>query len=162
MAVVGLEGSIIGSQSPDATNSEVLPRLWRQFYYRLAEVRHWIESGGLYGVMYWRPEGQRSHPDELQYIAGAPVTSAEDVPNGMVHYEVPATTNAVFTHRGPIGKIGETVRYIDRVWAPASEFKHSGIDIERYDTRNRRDSDNSEMEYWAFVVRKIDSQAAEI
>jgi hypothetical protein len=31
--------------------------------------------------MYWRPEGQRSHPDDLQYIAGASVTSAEDVPN---------------------------------------------------------------------------------
>jgi hypothetical protein len=44
MAAVGLEGSIIGSHSPDPTNSEVLLRLWRQFYYRLAEVRDWIES----------------------------------------------------------------------------------------------------------------------
>ena len=74
----------------------------------------------------------------------------------MVHYEVSAATFAVFTHKGPISKIADTIHYIDRVWAPASEFKHSGIEIERYDARYGGNSDDSEIEYWVSVVRKSD------
>ena len=153
-AVVGVEGTFIGSQSPGATNSEVIPQLWGEFNPRVGEVRHRIEAGVRYGVMYCRPESDRSHPDELQYIAGARVGSADDVPLGMTHFEVPAATFAVFTHSGPLGKLTETIRYIDRTWAPASKYEHSGIEIERYDDRYREDSEDSVMEYSVSVVRK--------
>jgi AraC family transcriptional regulator len=152
--VVGVEGTFIGSQSPDATNSEVIPQLWHEFDVRIAEVRHRTEPGVRYGVMYWRSESERSHPDELQYIAGARVGSAEDIPYAMTYFEVPAATYAIFTHRGSLEKLTETIRYIDRTWAPASEYKHSGIEIERYDSHYRQNTDDSVMEYSVSVVRK--------
>lgn len=80
--VVGVEGAFIGSQSTDATNDHVIPQLWHSFNLRSREVRRRIEAGVRYGVMYWRPESERSHPDELQYIAGAKVGSADEVPAG--------------------------------------------------------------------------------
>jgi AraC family transcriptional regulator len=152
--VVGVEGTFIGSQSPDATNDHAIPRLWREFNLRSGEVRHRTEAGVTYGVMYWRPESERSHPDELQYIAGARVGSQDEVPPGMTYLEVPAATYAIFTHRGPLGNLTETIRYIDEEWAPASEYKHSGIEIERYDSHNSQNSDDSVMEYSVSVVRK--------
>lgn len=67
---------------------------------------------------------------------------------------MPAATFAVFTHRGHLGKLTETIRYIDRIWAPASEYEHSGIEIERFDERYRQDSEDSVMEYSVSIVRK--------
>ncbi len=154
MAVVGLEASFIGSQSSDATAYSVIPQLWHEFRARLTEVRHGLDASALYGVMYFRPEDGRSHPDEVQYIASVPVSSDADIPERMVYYEVPAATFAVFTHHRPLDGIAETIGYIDRVWAPASEYQHSGIEIERYDDRYRGESEDSEMEYWVSVVKK--------
>ena len=133
--IIGVEKIFIGSQSSDATNDYVIPEIWREFALRIDEVPSRTESEVRYGVMYWRPEAERSHPDELQYIAGARVGSADDVPLGMTHFEVPAATFAVFTHSGPLGKLTEIIRYIDRTWAPASKYEHSGIEMERYDDR---------------------------
>ena len=152
--VVGVQGAFIGSQSPDATNDHVIPRLWRAFNPRSGEVRHRTEAEVTYGVMYWRPESERSHPDELQYIAGVRVGSAEDIPYAMTYFAVPAATYAIFTHRGSLGTLTETIRYIDEEWAPASEYKHSGIEIERYDSRNSLNPDDPVMEYSISVVRK--------
>ena len=152
--VVGVEGTFIGSQSPDATNDHVISPLWHEFNLRIAEVRHRTEPGVRYGVMYWRPESERSHPDELQYIASARVGSAEDIPYPMTYFEVPAATYAIFTHRGSLEKLTETIRYIDRTWAPASEYKHSGIEIERYDSQYRENSEDSVMKYSVSIVRK--------
>ena len=98
--IIGVEKSFIGSQSSDATNDYVIPEIWREFALRIDEVPCRTESEVRYGVMYWRPEAERSHPDELQYIAGVRVDSAENIPYAMTHFEVPEATYAIFTHRG--------------------------------------------------------------
>ena len=107
----------------------------------------------MYGIIYGRPESQRSHPHEMQYLAGVAVSSIVEIPEGMVARAIPAGTFAVFTHRGPIKTIGDTIAEIYRVWLPQSSYEHAGIaDVELYDQRFRMNDESSEMEYWVTVT----------
>ena len=151
LQVVGMEAAFIHALSPQATNSQVIGPLWDSFVHRAREVPNRIGEE-MVGVMYSRPEKERAHPDELQYIAAVRVSEVEKIPAGMVKRTVPTSTFAVFTHRGPIQKIGDTVREIYRVWLPQSGFRHAEIaDVELYDHRFHCDRDDSELEYWISV-----------
>jgi predicted transcriptional regulator YdeE len=151
LLVVGLEAAFIHALSPDATNFKVIGPLWEQFL-RRAEVPNRIGQE-MFGVIYGRPATERKHPDELQYIAAVQVSSTAEVPQGMVSRTVPAGLFAVFIHRGPIKKIGDTCREIYRVWLPQSAYEHAGIaDVELYDRRFCPDGEDSEMEYWISVT----------
>jgi AraC family transcriptional regulator len=152
--VVGLEAAFIHALSPEATNFKVIGPLWDRFVHRAGEVPNRIGEE-MFGVIYGRPEKERAHPDELQYIAAVRVSSENAIPPGMVERTVPAGTFAVFTHHGPIQMIGDTVREIYRDWLPQSAFRHAEIaDIELYDHRFHCDRDDSEMEYWISVTSK--------
>jgi AraC family transcriptional regulator len=107
----------------------------------------------MFGIIYSRPESVRSHPHELQYIAGVQAAPSTTVPQGMDLRTIPAGTFAVFFHRGPIQKIGETCREIYRVWLPQTSWQHADIaDVELYDERFECEGEKSEMEYWISVV----------
>jgi AraC family transcriptional regulator len=154
LTVVGLEAPFISAMSSDATNFKVIPPLWDKFVHRAKEVTHRI-GHDMFGVIYGRPAAQRSHPHEMQYIAGVPVSNTAQIPEGMVAHAVAAGTFAVFTHRGPIHTIGKTVEEAYRVWLPQSAWKHAQIaDVELYDERFCGGGDESEMEYWISVKPK--------
>jgi len=154
LTVVGLQRSFIHAQSPDANNLKVLGGLWNEFGPLAGRVPHRV-GHAMYGVIFERPSAERSHPHELEYIAGAAVNSTEDVPAGMVARTIPAAHFAVFVHRGPIQNIGATVGEIYRDWLPASPYVHSQLaDIELYDQRFCPDSGESEMEYWISIRPK--------
>lgn len=154
LKVVGLEAAFIHALSPEATNFEVIGPLWQRFLAVAKDIPH-RAGGDMFGVMYARPQNERSHPDELQYIAAVPVSKTTDVPSGMVSRVIPAGRFAVFTHRGPIHQIGECVREIYREWLPNSAWRHSGIaDVELYDERFGCGGEDSEMEYWISVAPK--------
>ena len=152
--VVGLRRAFIHALAPEANNLQVLGSLWGEFLAEADRIPNRI-GDAMFGIIYGEPEDKRAHPHELQYIAAVPVSSASDVPVGMVPWTVPATTFAVFTHKGRIENIGTTVHEIYRVWLPQSPYQHSEIaDIERYDHRFRPDRDDSEMDYWVSVSLK--------
>ncbi|HVC96687.1 MAG TPA: GyrI-like domain-containing protein [Pirellulales bacterium] len=149
---VGFEAAFIHALSPDATNFKVIGPLWDKFFQRINQVADRI-GDEMYGVIYGKPEAERTHPHELQYLAGVPVSEAAEIPEGMVSRAVAAGTFAVFIHRGPIRNIGKTVHDIYRVWLPQSPYRHAEIaDVELYDRRFCVDSDDSEMEYWISVT----------
>ena len=157
LLVVGLEAPFISAMSPDATNFKVIGPLWDRFIQRAAHVPNRVGSA-MYGIITGRPERERKHPHEMQYLAGVAVSKVTDVPAGMVSMTVPAGTFAVFTHRGPIKNIGATIEEIYRVWLPGSGYRHSQIaDVEVYDHRFCVDSADSEMEYWISVTPKTTS-----
>ncbi len=156
LKVIGLEAAFIHALSPDATNFQVIGPLWEEFIPRANQIQN-RTGDGMVGVIDGRPTAERSHPDELQYLAAVPVTSLAEIPEGMVARTIPEGTFAVFTHRGPITSIGNTVLEIYRVWLPQSDFQHAEIaDVEIYDHRFHGDRDDSVMEYW-ISVRKRDS-----
>ncbi len=151
MTIIGLEASFLHGLSPQTNNFQVIPPLWDRLWKRSSEIPGRI-GHAMYGIIYGRPEEQRSHPDELQYIAGVPSLPAAAVPEGMVSRTIPAGTFAVFLHRGPIQKIGETCHEIYRVWLPQSRWQHAEIaDVELYDERFDCEGKVSEMEYWISV-----------
>ena len=71
----------------------------------------------------------------------------------MVSHEVPASTFAVITHRGPIADLPETIRCAMEEWLPRSGYRWNLIEVERYDHRFSVESpEKSEMEIWIGVV----------
>jgi AraC family transcriptional regulator len=154
LLVIGLEAPFVSGLSPDATNFQVIGPLWNRFIHRANQVPNRL-GGEMYGIIFDRPAGSRTHPHEMQYLAGVRVSSLAVMPEGMIGHTVPAATFAVFTHRGPIRTIGDSLNEIYRVWLPQSEFRHAGVaDIELYDHRFQMDRDDSEMEYWISVMPK--------
>lgn len=154
LTVVGLETPFIHALSPDANNHRVIGPLWDRFCHRAKEVAH-RTGDEMYGIIYSRPESERSHPHELQYIAAVAVNSIDKIPAGMTSRTIPAGTFAVFLHRGPITRIADTCRWIYRVWLPQSQWEHSQIaDVEVYGERFNCESETSEMEYWISVRAK--------
>ena len=152
LAFVGLEASFNHGLSKDSTAAQVIGPLWGQFGCRAEEVPKRV-GHGMYGVIYGRPESERKHPDELQYIAGVQVSAPDNLPPGMVTRTIPASTYAVFVHRGPIHGIAETLRQVYREWLPQSGYKHANFaDIELYDSRFDCESPSSEMEYWISII----------
>lgn len=154
MTIVGLETPFIHGLSPETNNFQVIPPLWGRLDKRMSEIPGRIGHAS-YGIIYGRPEEQRSHKDELQYICGVQVRAPATVPEGMITRTIPAGTFAVFHHRGPIEKIGETCYAIYRVWLPQSKWKHAEIaDVELYDERFNCEGPDSEFDYWISVVPK--------
>jgi len=152
LSVAGLAAPFISGLSPDATNFEVIGPLWDQFLHRIAQVPNRL-GREMYGVIFDRPAADRRHPHEMQYLAGVRVSSLAEVPAGMAGRTVPAATFAVFTHRGSIKTIGNTLAEIYRDWLPRSGYRHAGIaDVELYDHRFQMDRDDSEIEYWLSVL----------
>ncbi len=155
LTVIGLEAAFIHALSPDATNFQVIGPLWDQFIQRATQVQNRLDDK-MVGIIHDRPPAERSHPHELQYLAAAPVSSTGEIPEGMVWRIIPAGTFAVFTHRGPITLLGDTVREIYRVWLPQSGWQHAEIaDVELYDHRFSCDREDSEMEYWISVRKSV-------
>ncbi len=150
--VVGMEARFIGALSPEANNFDVIPPLWDRFINRMGQVEGRSDEA-TYGLVITRPERERSHPDELLYVAGVAVHGVASLPEGMVCHKVPASTFAVFTHRGPISKLTETVRMAVDVWLPSSGYRWNGLEVERYDHRFSFESpQESEMETWMGIV----------
>lgn len=151
---VGLEESFISALSPDATNFKVIGPLWQTFLQRAQQIPNRI-GHDMYGIMTSTPESKRTHPHELQYLTAVAVSAVDSIPEGMIWRTVPDTTFAVFTHKGPITAIGDTVGQIYQQWLPQSGYEHSDIaDIELYDHRFNCEQENQEMEYWISVRPK--------
>ena len=106
-----------------------------------------------YGLIITRPERERSHPDELLYVASAAVLCVDSLPEGMVSHSVPASTFAVITHHGPIADLPDTIRCVMEEWLPNSSYRWNLIEVERYDRRFSIESpQESEMETWLGIV----------
>ena len=150
--IVGMEASFIGALSPDANNFELVPALWHRFINRLDEVESRTDEA-CYGLIITRPERERSHPDELLYVAGAAVRGVASIAEGMVSHTVPASTFAVITHRGPIADLPETILCAMEEWLPGSGYRWNLLEVERYDHRFSIESpQDSEMETWMGIV----------
>jgi predicted transcriptional regulator YdeE len=99
--------------------------LWVEFNPRIPEIKDIVD--GAFGMC--------AQPDEsgaFKYLAGMGVSSAEDVPEGMQVWEVPAQKYAVFPCT--LSTIGEAYKYAFETWLPQSEYEFAdSYDFEYYD-----------------------------
>lgn len=126
-----------------ATAQQTIPPLWDRFVPRMKEVRH-VPDGRSFGVC-WGNE----------YLAGVPVTKVEAVPAGMEARTVPAGHHAVFTHRGPVSRIQETLHHVFQVWLPASgrALDEAAPVFELYDERFQDQAETSELDIYVPLRR---------
>ena len=143
--VVGMRERFV---HPDVSG---IPALWERFIRRRDEVDARIE-GATYGVC--ADDSASGRPGFL-YTAAIGVAEQGRVPAGMVAFTVPGGPFAVFVHRGPISKFGDTVQALWRRWLPASGLKPTGApDFEVYDARFKGEEPDSEVEIWVPVVAR--------
>lgn len=148
--VVGMGAPFISILSPDRNNFIVIPQLWDRFVNRIEEINGRV-GRDTFGLCSDLPsEVERSHDAEFFYMACAEVESLDDIPDGMIGRVVPAATFAVFTHVGPLDRLGRTMDYIYGSWLPDSGYERPADvpDLELYDERFDPSSEQSEMDIY--------------
>lgn len=123
--LVGVKGLFTPATMPE------IPALWAKFVPRMDEI-----EGQTSDVTYGVCEEAANGPGTFAYTAAVEVDAIRDVPEGMVGFEVPAGTWAVFTHTGHISRISETFDAIAATWLAAAGLERAAnVDFEVYDDR---------------------------
>jgi predicted transcriptional regulator YdeE/DNA-binding transcriptional MerR regulator len=111
-----------------------ITQLWERFNQRVREL------GGIENETGDAAIGLCITPEDepigggFEYVAGFPVTKAENVPQDFVVRQVPEFTYAVFGHRGDLPSLGKKYKYIYETWLPQSGYKLAAkLDFEYYD-----------------------------
>lgn len=133
------------------TTNHRIATLWGRFGSRMGEIAHKNEECA-FGVCLddGQPPGS---PLGFRYVAAVEVDAIENVPPGMIAVPVPAATYAVFTHRGHITQIGDTIKQLWGEWLPASKYHQvPGPDFEYYDARYDPNTGNGEVDLYIPVA----------
>ena len=121
--------NVVGMRYFGKNEHQEISDLWGKANQRMGEIRH-VASQNAYGVCIMLPDAPTG---EFEYIAGLEVSQVEDVPDGMVVREVPASQYAVFTHLGSLEQLPATYEYIYGTWVPQSGHQLiEGLDFELY------------------------------
>jgi AraC family transcriptional regulator len=144
--MIGFAGNFISVRSPEKNNMVVIPKLWQSYMPRRHEIKNTVSPRDI-GVCY--PLDEKTHPEECGYIAGAEVTSFDEIPEGMTGFTIPASDYAVFTHKGVLDTIEHTMNYIFGSWLPKSGKKlKMAPDIEMYDQKFKLNQPESELDIY--------------
>lgn len=127
---------------------EVIPKLWQKFMPRRFEVVDASFPVNL-GVSFPIPVEEKPRPEELYYMAATEVKNFDHVPSGMDKLVIPEGDYAVFTHKGELNKIEQTMHYIYGTWLPKSGKKlRNAPDLEYYDYRFKMNEPDSELDIY--------------
>lgn len=126
-------------------NRVEIPQLWGRFAPSIGTIPG-QQGFTTYGVCLPRGDGN------FGYVASVATSAASPVPDGMVAVDIPAGRYAVFTHKGSLDFLSDTVDYIFGTWAEETgELQVGAPDFERYDDRFNPETATGEMEYWVPV-----------
>jgi AraC family transcriptional regulator len=122
-----------------------IPELWSRFAPRMGEIAQ-RRGKHSYGICI-PVEGDEQA--SFDYVAGVEVEPGGPVPDGMIELTVTGKCFAVFTHRGHISRILETVKQVWGVWLPASSLRYQHHpDFELYDDRFDPTSGDGEVDIY--------------
>lgn len=143
MLLVGMKTQFYSIDSEKNNIANKLPSLWSEFLPRMNEVNNSI-GGVAYGVI----QQTKSKTDLLEYYAVCEVSQIKNLPKDMVSIEIPKSLYAIFTHKGDVKNINNTVNYIYSSWLMQSGKNHTyGADLEVYGGEYIPDSDDSIVHY---------------
>jgi AraC family transcriptional regulator len=125
LRLLGLAARFIGPLSPDADNIEVIPRLYARFC-PLIRTLPAQQDRYIYGAVRCPTDRERTHPDELEYLAAINVAAGIRAKPPCTLWPLPPATYACFTHRGPVARLEETINYAFGSWLPRSGYVHTG------------------------------------
>lgn len=132
--------TVVGMLYHGKNEKNEIPQMWREFVPRESEIKHKVNPHVAYGVIGNFDESS----GEFDYVAGFEVDSLADIPEGMVSWEVPEQTYAVFTCTLPT--LMEAFQHAYKTWLPQSGYKRAdGPEFELYDENFNPGDENSEM-----------------
>ena len=140
---------IVGLLYRGKNENQEIPQLWGQFGDRGKTIRHIIYAEEAYGVM----DNFVKTSGEFDYVAAMAVERLEDIPEGMVGWEVSAQTYAVFPCTLP--KIMEAYNYASKEWLPESAYESAGrIEFELYGESFNPQDPSAEFYYYMPIKKK--------
>lgn len=145
--VVGLGTNFISILSKDKNNYTVIPALWDRYLPLAKQIKHRVGRTD-YGICEAiADKAKKSHPDELFYMACTEVTDFSEVPKDFMTKTIPAGRYAVFTHKGSLDRLQQTMSYIYGSWLPKAGVElRPAPDLEIYDQRFNPSLETSEMD----------------
>ena len=139
---------VVGMKYRGKNEQGEIPQLWGQFMPRSREIKHAVGLRVPYGVM----DNFDEASNEFDYVAGIEVDSTDDLPDGMVGWEIPDQTYAVFTVAFP--SIMEGYQYAYETRLPESEYQRvPGPEFEFYPEEFNPEDGSSELQLWVPVKR---------
>lgn len=147
------EMTVVGLSSLVSMKCNLIHQLWERFMPREQEIENVTIPGVALEVSFdYEPVLNEGEAEDLLFfdLVGLPVSSTEDIPEGMTYKVVPAHKYAKFVHKGPISKIMETYNYIHEVWLTQSghEYDYDACGIEWYDERFKIEDEDSEFDIY--------------
>jgi len=112
--------------------------LWKSFLKRTHEIKEPKPGVALGIYLAEHPQIKKSPDDTYIYVAGLPVFGPTTIPTGMVSITIPKGQYAVFTHKGNLDTVIDSIDYIWGTWIPKNleHYQHvNGPDFELYDSR---------------------------
>ena len=101
-----------GDYTPETMND--LPAQWQRLAPHLGRIPGQI-GRVTYGVS-WCPENSQA----ISYLCGVEVSDFSSLPGEFMIVSIPAQRYAVFSHRGHVSRIRETIEAIGSKWFPES------------------------------------------
>lgn len=141
---------IVGMVYEGKNQNNEIPEMWQRFIPRMHEIQHTKGNGRSYGICQPLEEKLEDvdleNPSDFKYLAGLEVSSIEDIPEGMVYWEVKKQKYAVFTHTGSVELLGDTYKAIYSKWLPESGYDVVfTYDFEMYDASFKPGDEQSKM-----------------
>jgi len=119
--------TLVGLQMRVKPQGKAPSQLWDEFGSRMSDISHMTGPDIAYGLT----NNMDMSSGEFDYMAGVQVSSTDDIPDGMVSFNVPAQHYAVFPCTIPT--IREVFDHIYGVWLPASGYaRTAGPELELY------------------------------
>jgi predicted transcriptional regulator YdeE len=139
--------TVVGLKYRGKNQENEIPQLWQALMPRYGQIQDMVPAPAAYGIS----ANMDKESGEFDYVAGYEVSSDENIPEGMVAFEVPGGKYAQFTTTLP--KIGETFQNAYQKWLPEAGQKPSGgPEIELYDQRFDPQDPSSEFDLYIPVA----------
>lgn len=135
--------AVVGMKVRGQNENNEIPQMWQALGPRVPEIRNIADDRVAYGIS----ANMDENTGEFDYVAGFEVSTAEEIPEGMVRFEVPGGKYAVFSTTLP--KIGETFHNAYHTWLPESGYQAAGgPEFEVYDEQFDSQDPSSEFDLY--------------
>jgi predicted transcriptional regulator YdeE/DNA-binding transcriptional MerR regulator len=125
---------LVGLRYYGKNEHQEISELWSELNQRISALGGLKYETGEAAIGLCTVNNEETNDGSFEYVAGFPVTKAEDMPQGFVVRHVPEYTYAIFAHKGDLKSLGKTYEYIYESWLPQSGFQLADkIDFEYYD-----------------------------